>query len=291
VNRREALVWATRALWLSLPLTLGWAIGDALAGRSSAVRMTAIAGAWTLWAVGLVALLVPTTVSLTVIRMIAPAAPVAAVASLLGGARAVPGGLSLAHSLAAVATVFSADVGQRFVQGSAYGDEARFPLRPPGLYVAGPVPTAWAVLAVCLGAGPLLLAARQWVPGILLSALGIAIAGPLGRRFHRLARRWVVVVPAGVVVHDHVTLAETVLFRRSELSGVRLAPAGTTATDLTARSLGLAVEIDLMTPAAVAVNGTGRSAPTAATTAALLVAPSRPGRLLDECRRRGLHVG
>jgi hypothetical protein len=290
VKPRESLVWAARALWLALPLTLGWAIGDALAGRSTAVRITAIAGTWTLWAVGLVALLVPTTVSLTVIRVIAPAAPAAAVASVLGGAGAVPGGLSLAHSLVAFAAIFSADVGQRFVQGSAYGDEARFPLRPPGAYVAGPVPAAWAVLAACLGAGPLLLAARQWVPGALLSVLGVVVVGPLGRRFHSLARRWLVVVPAGVVVHDHVALAETALFRRSALATVGLAPAGTTATDLTERALGLAVEIDLTAPTEVAVNGAGRSAPTAATVAALLVAPSRPGRLLDECRRRGFPV-
>ena len=152
------------------------------------------------------------------------------------------------------------------------------------------MPAAWAVLAACLGAGPLLLAARQWLPGAVLTAAGVAIAFPLGRRFHRLARRWVVVVPAGVVVHDQVALAETALFRRAELAGVGLAPAGTDATDLTVRALGLALQIDLMAPTAVAVSGTGRAAPTTATVTAVLVTPSRPGRVLEECRRRGFPV-
>jgi hypothetical protein len=290
VNRREPVVWAARALWVSLPLTLGWAVGDALAGRTTPVRAAAMGGAWALWAVGLVAVLVPTTVSLTVIRLLAPGAPAVAVASLLAGARAVPGGLAVAHALAAAAAVFTAELGQRFAQGSAYGDEARFPLRPPGLYAAGPMPAAWAVLAGCLGAGPLLLAARQWLPGAVLTAVGLAIAVPLGRRFHRLSRRWLVVVPAGVVVHDQVALAETALFRRAELAGVGLAPAGTTATDLTVRALGLAVQIDLRAPVAVAVSGVGRAAPATATVSAVLVTPSRPGRVLEECRRRGFPV-
>jgi hypothetical protein len=290
VNRREPIVWAARALWVSLPVSVGWALGDALNERSTSVRVTALTGAWALWAVGLVALLVPTTVSLTAARLLAPGAPAAAVASLLAGARAVTGGLAVAHALAAAAAVFSAEFGQRFVQGSAYGDEARFPLRPPGLYAAGPMPAAWAVLAGSLGTGPLLLAARQWLPGVLLTAVGLALAVPLARRFHRLARRWLVVVPAGVVVHDEVALAETALFRRAELAGVGLAPAGTTATDLTVRALGLALQIDLVAPAAVAVNGTVRSAPTTATVTAVLVTASRPGRVLEECRRRGFPV-
>jgi hypothetical protein len=287
VNRREPIVWAARVLWVSLPITVGWAVGQALAGRSTPVRVIAMSGTWGLWAVGLVAVLVPTTVSLTVSRLLAPGALAVAVASLLGGARAVPGGLAVTHALAAVAAVFTAEFGQRFAQGSAYGDEARFPLRPPGLYAAGPMPAAWTVLAGCLGAGPLLLAARQWVPGAVLTLAGAATAVPLGRRFHGLSRRWLVVVPAGVVVHDHVALAETALFRRSELAGVGLAPAATVATDLTVRALGLAVQIELVAPVAVAVSGVGRAEPTTATVSAVLVSPSRPGRVLEECSRRG----
>jgi hypothetical protein len=152
------------------------------------------------------------------------------------------------------------------------------------------VPVAWGVLAACVGFGPPLLAAHEWLAGGVLSALGAAIAVPLARRFHRLSRRWLVVVPAGVVVHDHVVLAETALFPRADVAGLGLAPAGTAATDLTGRALGLAVQIDLATPAAVAVNGAGRGRPTTATVSAVLVTPTRPGQVLDECRRRGLPV-
>ena len=50
-------------------------------------------------------------------------------------------------------------------------------------------------------AGPLLLAARSWVAGALCSAVAVAGAVLVGPRWHRLSRRWFVLVPAGVVVH------------------------------------------------------------------------------------------
>ena len=288
--RREPIVWGARVLWLTLPVTAGWALGEALSGRSSPVRVTAMAGAWGLWTVALVALLVPTTVSLTVARLLAPAGLAVALAAAFGGASALAAGVATAHALVAAAAAFTAEFGQRFAQGSAYGDESRFPLRPPGWYVAGPVPLAWAFLAAALGAGPLLAAARQLIPGALLSAAGVAAAYPLGVRFHRLARRWVVVVPAGVVLHDHVALAETVMLPRADLVSIRLAPAGTAATDLTVAALGLALQIDLRSPASLAVNGRRRTEVETVTAAALLVTPSRPGRVLEECRRRQFPV-
>lgn len=288
VTRPEPIVWLARALWLVLPAGIGWALAQTLAGRSTPVRLTALAGCWSLWAVGLVALLVPTTVSLTVIRLLAPGAPAVAVATALGGAHAVAGTLAAVSGASAAAAVFSAEVGQRLVQGSAYGDEVRFPLRPPAAYTAGPVPLAWLVLAAGLGSGPMLLAARQWVAGGVLVAIGAALAWPLGRRFHRLSRRWLVVVPAGVVVHDQVALAETVLIVRADVAAVGLAPAATTAADLTAHALGLAVQVDLGAPTAIAVRVGSRAGVATATVTSLLVTPSRPGRVLDECRRRGL---
>jgi len=54
------------------------------------------------------------------------------------------------------------------------------------------------------------------IVGALLTAL-------LLPRFTSLARRWLVFVPAGVVVHDQVVLGETLMVPRSELDGIDLA--------------------------------------------------------------------
>ena len=48
-------VWGPRVLWLAIGLAGAWSIGDALDGRSSAVRSTVMVGAWLLWGIGVVA--------------------------------------------------------------------------------------------------------------------------------------------------------------------------------------------------------------------------------------------
>ena len=102
---------------------------------------------------------------------------------------------------------------------------------------------AWIVWAACTISGPLLLAARAWLPGALLTAASIGLTVWSWPRWHRLARRWFVVVPVGVVVHDQLVLAETLMLRRHEIAGIRLAPAGTEAADLTGPAAGHALEI------------------------------------------------
>ena len=91
--------------------------------------------------------------------------------------------------------------------------------------------------------GPLLLAAQQWVIGAVLTAVGLVVVLALARALHQLARRWVVFVPAGVVVHDPLGLVDPVLLPRGWVQGFAPAPADTDATDLTMGAPGLAVEI------------------------------------------------
>ena len=76
-------VWVVRGLWLALPVTVGPAVGHALASASTPVRVVTSVGLWVLWTVGLVATLVPTTVSLTVVRLLSPA-PVLVAAARAG---------------------------------------------------------------------------------------------------------------------------------------------------------------------------------------------------------------
>jgi hypothetical protein len=281
-------VWLLRAAWLVLVPAGIVTFGGALDGRSGAVQAVAAIDLWLGWAVGLVATLVPAAVSLTTIRLLAPAVPVAGIVALIAGAGAVAGVVTIALGLLTSIVAFTAEIGVAFVQAGAYGDESRLLLRPPGPLVAGPLEMAWVILAACVGTGPLLLAAKQWLPGALLTALAAVLVVPLIRRFHRLTLRWFVFVPAGIVVRDPLVLADTAMFRRGAVATIALAPATTDATDLTAKALGPAVEVALNTTGVVAVAGTlSDRAPRSTPVRAFLVSPSRPGRLLEEAARRG----
>ncbi len=129
------------------------------------------------------------------------------------------------------------------------------------------------------------------VVGIALSALALLALWVFPRRWHLLSRRWLVFVPAGVVVHDRVVLAETLMVRRVEVSKMQLALAGTGALDLTGPATGHAVEIDTVTPVTVLKAATARGGEAQTLHAsAMLVSPSRPGRALAEAERRKLPV-
>ena len=75
--------WPARVTWLLLPLVAGPALGAALDGTSRAVQLVASIGVWAGWAAVLVATLVPTTVSLTALRVAAPSAVAASSAALV----------------------------------------------------------------------------------------------------------------------------------------------------------------------------------------------------------------
>ena len=101
----------------------------------------------------------------------------------------------------------------------------------------------WALWAPALVAGPLLIAARSWIAGAVLCALAVGGVVLLGPRWHRLSMRWFVLVPAGVVVHDPVVLADTFPLRTAQISSIGLAVADTEAADLTGPASGYALEI------------------------------------------------
>ena len=102
----------------------------------------------------------------------------------------------------ALVAAFSPLTGDVFIDGSSYGDERRFALRVPTALVFGPVPLAGIGAVAAPIAGPLLLAAEQWLAGALVLAIGVPVAVVSVRALHGLARRWVVLVPAGLVLHD-----------------------------------------------------------------------------------------
>ncbi len=118
----------------------------------------------------------------------------------------------------------------------------------------------------------------------------VVVAG--ARSLHQLARRWVVLVPTGLVVHDSFTMPEPQLFLRTSIArlGPALADAATAADDLTAGAPGLAIALELTEPLEVLVRTSGRGSETRATSA-LLITPSRPVRLLEAARAHRIPVG
>lgn len=278
-------MWVLRGVWLAQLVGLA-VFGDALADHSRPVQVTAAIGLWLGWAAALLAVLVPSTVSLTAARLLVPAAPVVAVWALIEDADPLLGGIAVALGVLATVVVLSGEVGEVFVQASAYGDERRLPLRPPGPMVPV-VAVTWAVMAAAMLAGPLLLAARAWVAGTVVAALAAGLVALLPRRFHRLSRRWLVVVPAGVVLHDHTVLAETAMFPTRQVRSWGLAYADTEAADLTGGALGPAIELVLTDPATVVLAPTpSHPGGRALHVRSLLVSPTRPGRALAALHRR-----
>jgi hypothetical protein len=176
------------------------------------------------------------------------------------------------------------------VNGPAYPNERRFPLRVPGWLLIGPLPVAWAVAVGAPVAGALLLADRRWVAGGVLVGLGVPLAVVLVRALHGLSRRWVVFVPAGLVVHDHLALADPVLFMREMVETLGAAEADTDALDLTLGAPGLALELILLEKVPMTLAGRGRQRGESGSSARLMFTPTRPGAVLAEARTRRLRV-
>jgi hypothetical protein len=279
-------LWVLRALWLATSVTVAVALSGGLDGRSDAVRVTALGLWWVVWAATLLALLVASTAGLTAARLLVPFGLLTALAAWVAGAEVALAAAATALTAASVLVALSADVGESMVQASAYGSERRFPLRPPASWLA-PVLLAWVVAAATMTAGPLLLAARQWLAGGLVSLAAAACAVALPPRFHQLSRRWLVIVPAGLVIHDRVALAETLMVRHHDVAAIGLAGHDSGAADLTGPTWGVPLELELRDLVTV-VRAPTRDAPrgSAIHARAVLVAPSRPGHVLRALARR-----
>lgn len=226
--------WAVRALWATLAVVPPWtSFGD----RSGAVRAVIGGWGWGIWAVVAIALAVVSPWSLTLLRIGVPAMlALAAAATLEAGANS-GSWTALAVVAAAWWLVLSTDVCADMVQGSAYGDELRLPLRTPVPHLA-PAIVVWALLVGTTAGASLLLASGRWIPGGMTAAIAIVLCLVVPRRLHRLARRWLVLVPAGVVVHDHLVLAESMMIRTSAISGRRMTSGPGDEADLTGGVLG-----------------------------------------------------
>jgi len=287
-ERRD--VAGLRILWVLLPLLSGPLVADALHDMDPGPRSTASALLWTLWAIAMAATFVPLPATLTVLRLGGPAVAVLTAWSAATSDDAVHIGFGLAAGALAALASFAAPVADRFVDGASYGDERRFLLRSPGpvALVLGPMATAISMISAATG--PILLLDRHWVAGSVATGIGWPLAALAVRALHRLTRRWIVLVPAGFVLHDHLSLAEPTLLQRASLERIVAAPAGTGAMDLTQRARGLALEVRCRRPHDV-LPADGRKAIELMTVEAFLCSPARPDVVLAEAARRRLPTG
>ncbi len=287
----RASLWTLRLIVVVLAASMAVAIANAADSRSSAAAPAATI-AWGLTTAAMViALVVPGPLSLTVMRVLAPATVPVAVTALALGSGALWGTVAMVAAVLTSMVALSAEAAEALVQGSAYGREHRLPLRTPAALLI-PMLLVWSVwCAVVLGA-VLELGARHWFVGTALAVLGGALGWLLSQRLHRFSRRWLVVVPAGIVVHDSVTLGETLMLQRGNVAVAHLAPADTQAADLTGPAAGHALEIVLRDMELVVLAGSAKEPKGKALhVQSVLVAPSRPGRALNALAEGKIPVG
>lgn len=216
--------------WASLVITAGPAAADALDSWSSAPRAVASIVLWAAWGTVLLASFAPRPIGLTVLRV---AAPVAVVLALAAAPSAGPlkGPLAVAGTAVAAGLAFTPAVGYRFVNGAAYGEERRYPLRVPPALLLGPLPLAVALTAAGVLAGPLLLADGRYVAGVIALAVAVPVVRTASRSLYALSQRWAVLVPAGIVLKDPLTLVDPVLFPRERIASLRPLPFPTAPAD------------------------------------------------------------
>jgi hypothetical protein len=219
VNPKTTIIASTLATWIILGVAAPW---QQLANDySSAVGVVLTVWGWLFFLAIAIGTLVPSPLSLTVTKCITPLMVLCAFIA------ASPAGVF--GALAAFIITWSALFADVMVQGSAYGEETRFALRTPVPYWA-PTVLAWSLLTGSLLGGSLLIAAEAYFVGAPLLLVGVVLARTVPQRLHRLSRRWLVIVPAGVVVHDHLVLAETMMSMRSKILSIsKVAASGETA--------------------------------------------------------------
>jgi hypothetical protein len=294
-TRRPRVHWWLLAAWLLLMVPASELIGTAVEGSRDSFQLTVAIACWLVWGATFGAMLIPRPVTLTAIRIIVPASVLATGWAAVAAGSDADRWTLVAPLLAIVATllVLAPKVGELFVDGASYGPERRMPLRPPGVLLLGPIELGWIAAVVGACAGPLLLADQRWMAGLIALLVGWPVAAVAARSLHVLAERCIVFVPNGFVIIDRITLADAFLIQRRLLALVGPAPADTTAYDLTAGALGLALQVDLTEPDMIVVNPPRRSPrdhtpPTTPEVSSVLFAPSRPGAFLKEADRRRL---
>ena len=202
----------------------------------------------------------------------------------------IPATSALSATLAVAPTIVAAapalGTGRASLWERVHGDETRFPCAAHAS-AARTCSSRRARVAAGIASGPLLIADDKVVLGAIVLVVGFAVAA-LARSLHALSRRWVVMVPAGVVVVDPLILLEPALMLREDITrltrtepGPRLADA----LDLRLGSTARSVTILLREPATFG-RRRGRTGGLLVGTDVVLVAPVLRDALLVAADRR-----
>ena len=289
VRLEDALHLVMRILLSCLPF-IGAEVGGLLDDRSDAVQITGTALAWAVWGVVVIASYISHPITLTVLRIGIPVVTgfmiFVAVTQGFSGSQII----SAVVSVAVLLLSFSAEIGGIYVQASAYGDEKRFALRPPVVLVA-PILLSTMVADLSIIALPLLVAVRNWaVAAVALVGLYLSVRYLLPR-IHLLSRRWLVFVPAGVVVHDEIVLSINLMIKKQDLAQIQLARDNSAAADLSALTWGVPLEFSFNKPLDIALSSIGAkhlNSVSAIHATSIIIAPSRPGAVLTAYKTKNI---
>jgi hypothetical protein len=278
----DALHMVLRVLLSCLPF-IGAGVGGLLDDRSAAVQMTGTTLAWAVWGAVVIASFISHPITLTVLRIGTPVVAGFMIFVVANQDTSVRQITSAAVSIAVLLLSFSAEIGSIYVQASAYGDEKRFALRPPVVLIA-PILLSTLVADLSIISLPLLVAAKDW-PVAIVSLVGLYISARYFLpRIHSLSRRWLVFVPAGVVIHDEIVLSINLMIRKQDLSQIQLARDNSAAADLSALTWGVPLEFSFNKPLDVSLTSIGAkhlNTVSAIHAQSVLVATSRPGAVLS----------
>lgn len=288
MRRRQP--WLPIVIWIAVAATATFAVPEAMTGRSHLSTTVVEIEFWMVWAAAWLAILIPRTGSLTGVRILVPASIVASIATLVAGASIPAGATFVASALLATLVILHGSTSDAFVDGSSYGPERRFALRVPPLVAVTAVPVTWIVATIGLAAPPL-LAARLWIPGAIVVLTAVALSRFAVRSIHGLSRRWIVFVPAGMVIHDPLTLTDAMLLARRSIVTLGPALAETDATDLSHGALGLSLQVDVVEPVGLNVRQGRSTKPVEVMTDRMIFTPLRPGALLESAREHRIPIG
>jgi hypothetical protein len=211
--------WCARVAWVALPFTAGLTYAHALDDWSRAPAIVAIVFLWAGWLGGAVALLAPRPWGFTLLRVLAPVAVVtAAWASAPASTRAI----AIVFAALAAVLVLGAPVARASANALSYGSEDRYPLTVPVTLACLPLPIAIAAVAFGVVSGPLFLADGRAVAGVIALVVGFPLAALAANSLYALSKRWLVLVPAGAVIVDPLTLADPVLMPREQVAAIAL---------------------------------------------------------------------
>lgn len=276
--------------WLLVGATGRFAVSQSLQGRAGATATVLGLEATAVWALAWVAALVPRTATLTALRIVVPAATVTAVVTFFTGASVVWATAFTVASLGAVATLAHPVTVDAFVDGSAYGPERRFALRTPLLLALVAVPPVW-LLATMVAIVPGLAVTGLWIPALAIGVIWALVLPRAVGSMHLPAQRFLVFVPAGIVLSDPLVLTDRLLFPRRNVTTLGPAFADTDATDLTRGASGLALQLDLDEPFEIPFRTDTSDGEEVVGSDRLVFSVLRPGALLATAQERRVVVG